>query len=130
MADHPNVDVFKRAYAAFSAGDFEALAQVFDEDVVWHNPGRNPLSGDYKGRDAAFASFAKEFELSGGTYRPEIHDVLANDDHTVAVMHVTAEREGKKLDMNAVLVFHIKDGKIVEGWDIWADQTVLDEFWS
>jgi ketosteroid isomerase-like protein len=130
VADHPNVDVFKRAYAAFSAGDFEALAQVFDEDVVWHNPGRNPLSGDYKGRDAAFASFAKEFELSGGTYRPEIHDVLANDDHTVAVMHVTAEREGKKLDMNYVLVFHIKDGKIIEGWDIWADQTVLDEFWS
>ena len=130
MADHPNIQVFMRAYAAFAAGDFEALADVFDEHVVWHNPGRNPLSGDYEGRDAAFASFAEEFERSGGTYRPEIHDVLANDEHTVALMHVTAERNGKTLDMNYALILHIEDGKIVEGWDIWTDQTTLDEFWS
>ncbi len=130
MADHPNIDVFKRAYAAFAAGDFDALAEVFDRDVVWHNPGHNPISGTYEGRDAAFASFAKEFELSGGTYRPEIHDVLANDDHTVVLAHATGEREGKKLDMDYALIFHIKDGQIVEGWDIWTDQTEVDEFWS
>lgn len=82
------------------------------------------------GRDAAFASFAQEFERSGGTYRPVIHDVLANDNHTVALLHVTAAREGKTLDMNYVLILHIQDGKIVEGWETWTDQTELDEFWS
>jgi hypothetical protein len=32
----------------------DALAEVFAEDVVWHTPGHNPLSGDYEGRDATF----------------------------------------------------------------------------
>lgn len=130
MAEHPNVDVFRRAYAAFAAGDFDALAEVFHEDAVWHNPGRNPLSGDFVGRDKAFAMFKKEFELSGGTYRPEIHDILATDEHITALMHTTAEREGKKLDMNYALIFHVKDGKITEGWDLWTDQHAVDEFWS
>ena len=95
MADHPNVELFRRAYAAFTTANFDALAEVFDENTVWHQPGQNPLSGDHVGRDATFASFAKEFELSGGTYAPTVHDVLANDEHIVALMHSTAEREGR-----------------------------------
>jgi ketosteroid isomerase-like protein len=119
-----------RTYAAFTAGDMEALAELFAEDVVWHTPGHNPLSGDYQGRDATFASFAREFELSDGTYAVELHDVLADDHHTVALLRSTAHRDGKALDMNYVLVFHIGGGKITEAWELWTDQGVLDEFWS
>jgi ketosteroid isomerase-like protein len=32
--------------------------------------------------------------------------------------------------MNYVLVFHIDDGKITEDWEVWTDQTALDEAWS
>jgi uncharacterized protein len=32
--------------------------------------------------------------------------------------------------MNYVLVFHLADGKIIEGWELWTDQAALDEFWS
>lgn len=130
MAEHPNVDVFRRAYAAFTAGDMAKLADVFAEDVVWHTPGRNPISGDYRSRDAAFESFAKEFELSNGTYRPEIHDVLANDEHTVALLHATAQRNDKMLDQNYVLVFHIRDERIAEAWEVWTDEEAWNEFWS
>jgi uncharacterized protein len=31
--------------------------------------------------------------------------------------------------MNYVLVLHIDDGKITEGWELWTDQAALDEFW-
>lgn len=130
MMEHPNIDVFKRAYAAFSAGDMAKLADVFAEDVVWHTPGRNRISGEYRGREAAFDSFAKEFELSHGTYHPEIHDVLATDEHTVALLHVTASRNGKTLDQNYVLIFHIRDGTITEAWEAWTDAAAWDEFWS
>jgi ketosteroid isomerase-like protein len=130
VPDHPHVQVFMRTYAAFTAGDMEALAELVAEDVVWHTPGHNPLSGNYEGRDATFASFAREFELSGGTYAVELHDVLADDDHTVALLRCTAARDGKTLDMNYVLVFHIVDGRITEAWELWTDQGLLDEFWS
>jgi ketosteroid isomerase-like protein len=32
--------------------------------------------------------------------------------------------------MNYVLVFEMKDGRIAEAWESWADQRTLDEFWS
>lgn len=130
MAEHPNVDLFKRVYAAFTTGDMAKLADLFAEDLVWHTPGRNPLSGVYSGRKAAFESFEKEFELSGGTYSPEIHDVLANDEHIVALLRATAKRNGKTLDQNYVIVFHVRDGKITEAWEAWTDEAALDEFWS
>lgn len=128
--DHPHIEVIRRAHAAFTAGDMDALAEVFAEDVVWHTPGHNPLAGDYEGRDATFASFARELELAGGAYDVEIHDVVANDDHTVALLRATAARNGKTLDMNYLLVFHIDGGRITEGWELWTDQAALDEFWS
>jgi uncharacterized protein len=130
MTEHPNTEVFMRAYEAFTAGDMDRLAEVFDENVVWHTPGNNPLSGVYENRDAAFASFAKEFELSGGTYKPVIHDVLSTDEHTVALLQATAKRNGKTLDANYVLVFHIRDGRITEAWEAWADEAAWNDFWS
>lgn len=129
MTDHPNVEVFRRAYEAFTIGDMERLAEVFADDVVWHTPGSNPLSGDYHNRDDAFASFGKVFELSGGTYRPEVHDILATDDHTVALMHTTATRNGKALDGNEILILHIRDGRITEAWEAWFDEAAWNEFW-
>jgi len=130
MADHPNADVVRRGYEAFSAGDMNALAEVMDENVLWHVPGNNQLSGDYKGRDDTFAYYGKLAELTGGTFKVELHDILANDEHTVGMHRDTATRDGKSLDTNEILVFHIRDGKIVEGWEAYIDLATVDEFWS
>jgi ketosteroid isomerase-like protein len=130
MADHPNIATFQAMYTAFTTGDRETLTTYFDEDVVWHTPGRHPRAGTHKGRAATMASFAEEFELSGGTYSPKVHDVLANDEHTVALLHATADREGKRLDQNYAIVFHIRDGTVREAWELWTDQASVDAFWS
>ncbi|KUL26243.1 nuclear transport factor 2 family protein [Streptomyces regalis] len=130
MPDHPNVAVFQRAMTAFAAGDMDALAEVFHPDVVWHIGGRNRLAGDHRGRDDTFALFSREFQLTGGTYRPELHDVLADDDHTVALLHVTASREGRVLDLDYALVLHIDAGRITEGWVVTTDPVAYDDFWS
>jgi uncharacterized protein len=130
MTEHPGIAVFKRAYAAFTMGDMAKLAEVFADDVIWHTPGSNPLSGEYRGREAAFESFGKVFELSGGTYHPELHDVLATDEHTVALLRTTAVRNGKTLDGNEILILHVHDGVITEAWEAWTDEAAWNEFWS
>jgi ketosteroid isomerase-like protein len=130
MAAHPDLTVFKQVHAAFTRGDIDALGKLFAEDVVWHPPGRNPLSGTYEGRDTTFASFAREAELCDETYAVEVHDVLANDEHTVALLHATASRGDRRLAQNYALVFHIRAGKVAEAWELWTDQAALDEFWS
>jgi ketosteroid isomerase-like protein len=130
MTDHPNAAIVRRGYEAFQRGDMETLAEVMSEDVTWHVPGSNPLSGDKKGRDETFAYYGQLAEQTAGTFRVALHDIAASDDHAVGLHRDVATRNGKTLDTNEILVFHIQDGKIVEGWEQYPDMDTVDEFWS
>lgn len=127
---HPNEELLRRGFDAFGSGDMATIAGLFADDIAYHFPGRSPLAGDYKGRDEVLAFFAKTMELTGGTFRLETHDILANDEHGVALSRATAQRGGKKLTQNGVDVFHIRDGKVTESWIHPGDQAAADEFWS
>lgn len=130
MAEHPNVLLMCRATEAFSKGDMDGLRAMFDEDATWHVPGRSPVSGNYKGHSQIFAYFGKLAQLTGGTFKVEMHDCVGNDQHVVGLDRLTATRLGKTLDINLGLVVHVRDGKILEGWDLFSDQYAWDEFWS
>ncbi|HYT30466.1 MAG TPA: nuclear transport factor 2 family protein [Actinomycetota bacterium] len=127
---HPNEELTRRGLDAFSKGDLSALDDLFDENIVWHVGGRSPLSGDYRGRQEVYGFFGKTMELSGGSFRLDVHDVLANDDHVVVLSTAHAERGGKTLDNNGIQVLHVADGKVVESWLHPADQYETDDFWS
>jgi uncharacterized protein len=127
---HPNEDRIRKGYEAFAAGDFAALDELLDDNVTWHTPGNNSLSGDREGKQAVFEFFGKTVEVTGGTFRLELHDVLANDEHGVALAVATGEREGKSLEDRQVQVFHIRDGKVTESWNHPGDQKAVDEFLS
>ncbi|MGH2729268.1 MAG: nuclear transport factor 2 family protein [Actinomycetota bacterium] len=132
MAEHPNVARLKKGYDAFASGDLDALKGLFADDILWHVPGNNPLAGDYKGQDEVFGFFAKIAQETGGTFKLELHDVLANDEHAVVLVRVSAERNGKRLDGEpGVQVFHTNpDGKTTEFWGFSQDSAKIDEFWS
>jgi ketosteroid isomerase-like protein len=131
MAGHPNEDLLRKGYEAFGKYDLETIQALFADDVVFHIPGKNPVSGDYKGKDEVFGFFAKMLTLSDGTFKTEAHDVLANDTHGIVLAHNTAQREGKvPLDINETAIYHIDDGKVVEAWFFNASDYTDDEFWS
>jgi uncharacterized protein len=127
---HPNEELVRRGFDAFAKGDVDTLRELFDQDAVWHVPGRNQLSGDYRGMDTILGLFAKIAELSGGTFRIDLHDVVANDDHAVGIYVGRGEREGRTLEDRNVLVTHIRNGKIAEAWLLNDDQYAADEFFS
>ena len=127
---HPNEDLARRGYQAFSEGDMATLNELFADDLVWHVGGRSSLAGDYRGKDAVFDFFAKTMEMTGGTFRLEVHDILANDDHVVALTTVSGQRDGKSINDNSVQVLHVKDGKVTESWFHPGDQYAADEFWG
>src|ERR671930_2216500 len=99
---HPNEDLIRKGYAAFLSGDMATLSDLFADDVVWHAPGRNPLAGTYRGKEEVFASFQKVVEMTGGTFKLDIHAILADDEHAVVLTRATGEREGKSLDDKSV----------------------------
>jgi uncharacterized protein len=127
---HPNEDLVRRGYDAFSRGDMQLLLKLFHPDIVWHAPGRSQLAGDHQGVDAVLGYFGQTMELTDGSFRVEVHDVVANDVHAVGLNSVHAERAGRALEDNNTLVFHISDGKVTEVWQYWSDQYAADEVFS
>ncbi|WP_423190886.1 nuclear transport factor 2 family protein [Agromyces ramosus] len=55
--------------AVAAAGDIAELAATLHGDAVWHQPGRNQLSGDHAGPDAIVAHLGRFMELNGETFR-------------------------------------------------------------
>jgi uncharacterized protein len=127
---HPNEGIVRSGFDAFAKGDVDTLRQLFDQDAVWHVPGRSPLSGDHRGMDAILGFLARTMELTGGTFRAEVHDVVANDEHAVAIYVTRGEREGRTLESRDVLVSHIRNGKLAEAWLLSTDLYAVDEFFS
>jgi ketosteroid isomerase-like protein len=124
---HPNEVLLRREYEAFETRDLGTLDEVFADDVVYHIPGRNPFAGDHRGKRAVLRLFEVD---RGASFRSEIHDVLANDRHAVALTRVRGEREGRILDDITVHVVHVSHGKITEAWFFPGDQAASDAFWS
>jgi uncharacterized protein len=130
MAEHPNLDLMRRGYAAYTSGDMDTINGLFADDVVWHVAGRSPIAGDYTGKEEVFGFFGKLQELSGGTSTVQVHDLLADDEHGVAIVTESATRDGHTYEGRTTHVLHLRDGKVTEFWDAHIDQYAADEFWS
>lgn len=130
MTDHPNLAAARAGYEAFDRGDMKAVGDLLSDDVVWHVGGYNAISGDYQGKESVFGLFAKIFEETGGTFKNEIHDIMANDDHGVALVTTSGTRGGKTLSARVAQISHMSDGKLTEFWTFPEDQAALDDFWS
>ena len=72
----------------------------------------------------------KIYELSEGTYHPQLLDILANDTYTVAILHGAARRGDKALDQDYAFISKIRDGQIAELWEAWTEGPAWNEFWS
>ncbi len=109
-----NVEFVKSIYGAFAQGDVPAVLGAFAEDIEWSEAEGMPYGGVYRGGDAVaqnvfgpitedvegFALVAEEFMESGGT--------------VAAVVRYTGtgKATGKPLDLPAVHVWDIRDGKL------------------
>lgn len=130
-AQHANVQRSRHAYEAFSKGDIATVTELIADDAVYHIGGSSPLSGDYKGKDAIVGFFGKLVEVTGGTFKLEVHDILANDEHTVAMVRETAEKDGKKWDGKAVHISHSdSEGRVKEFWVFQENSAAADEFFA
>ena len=50
-----NVEIAKKAYEAYGAGDVETALNTFDDDIEWSIPGNSTLSGTYRGKDSSWS---------------------------------------------------------------------------
>jgi uncharacterized protein len=117
MGSKENADVVRRGYEAFQKGDLAAFDDILADDCVWHVPGRGQLAGDKNGRQATVEYYGKLGELSGGTVKVDLHDVVASDDHVVGLHRTSAQRNGRSFETTEAIVFHLEGGRVSEAWE-------------
>jgi uncharacterized protein len=125
-----NSAIIRNAYDAFAMGDIPSVFAVFDPSITWHVPGHSPLSGDYTGHDQIGSFFQRTMQLSEGTFRIDLHNVLGEDDIVVALVTVTAKRSGASASFPEVHVWRMRDGKVIEFCEYQGDEQREDRFWS
>ena len=125
-----NANLVRSCYDAFTRGDIESVLAVLAEDILWHVPGRGPLSKNYRGPSEVLG-FVKHFtELSGGTFRVEVDDVFAGGDRVVILCTESAQRKDRKWSSSQVHLWTVKNGRVTGFCEYQGDQQTEDEFWS
>ena len=132
MAEHPNVALVRRAMQAMNEMDMSKADQemaVVDafmaDDIIWHEIGR---AEPRRGKEELRAATAEDWGTA--TLKYELHDIVANDDHTIALGTATATRNGKTIEYRTAEIYHIRDGKAVERWAFSDDTAAIVAFFA
>lgn len=133
-ANNAPVEIVRQYFSNLKSGNFSALMDLFDDEVVWHQPGSNILSGTYQGKEAIIALFKNFMEISNQTFRiDEVSAIMANGDLVVANVRFSAHlctyiEAG--ISMGGVDLMKVIDGKIKEVYLFSEDQEAEDSYWG
>jgi hypothetical protein len=104
---------------------------TFSPNIVWHVPGQNPVSGDYKGDKAYPAGMvAKMQPIDEWVVDVDVQNVMANGPLAFVAVRVKGLRKGHRVELDGAHVLRIENDKVVEGWGFYENQEVLDAFFS
>jgi len=123
-------ETHRRIGEALSAGTAESLIDLCTDDIVIHIPGRNPFSGEFRGKDGAKAIAEMMMQMSGGETKFEAELISATNEHTVHIHRTLMKVGADSVDMRTLIVCHIRDDKISEVWIYPEDQYLVDDFWA
>ena len=126
MADHPNAALYRRLFAAMLDEDLDSFAESVSDDIVYHTIGSSePL----RGREAVLASFSG-LDDAGFDFEADIHDVVANDDHVIALVTARVARGDDRIEYRTAEILHVKDGKFTERWAFAEDTEAINRFFG
>jgi hypothetical protein len=117
-------------YEDFETGDLELLGVVMAQEVVWHEPGRSDLAGDYRGPGEVLGFLRELKARTGGTFTIEVLDVLSEPGRAVVFQRESATKQEKTLDVIAAVSFEVHNGKVTEVTVYQHDAYAFDEFWA
>jgi len=129
LSEHPNAQLARAAWHAVSIGNVDGLEQILAADVVWHATARAPWRGDHVGREEVSNFLARIGEMME-VFDARLDDVLASDHHAAMVFHVRAQVAARTLEVDYLLLAHVKGGAVTEIWTLPLDPVKLASFFQ
>jgi ketosteroid isomerase-like protein len=125
MAEHPNATIIRTTLDAMNSGDNAAVAARIADDVEWHEIGSDEPVRGLAALSERYLAGTPDFEIT-----TTLHDVVANDDHTVALVEAHATRGGRELTYRTAEIYHLRDGKITARWAFSDDTAAINAFFA
>jgi ketosteroid isomerase-like protein len=120
-----NIDVVRRAFDAFTRGDFEAVLRLCDDDIVVTQPpevpGVPPKQHGHEGVLEAFAIWPEQWD----DFRIEILRIVADPDDQVVVatrQRGRGKQSGVEVEAEFTFVFTVRQAKVTE-WRIFVRES-------
>jgi ketosteroid isomerase-like protein len=129
MAQHPNATLIRDVLRAVARGEAETLKQLCADGIQWHATGRTPWAGDHQGIDAVLDHLARMGEAAD-VFDVDLRDLLVSEERAATVMHVSARRGDRRLEVQFLILYRIAGGKIAEAWSAPLDPHATDVFWT
>lgn len=124
MSDHPNAARYRQLSEAMNAGDMSQLGDSIADDIEWWQLGSpEPIRGK---ANLMAAMQEGEYNITA-----ELHDVVANDEHMIALLDVTATKDGETLKYRTAEIHHVNaDGQVTHRWAFSDDTQAIIDFFS
>jgi ketosteroid isomerase-like protein len=110
MATEGDVDVVRRSFEAFNAGDMRALAACWTDDVVFD--GSRAMEGVYRGKDACRRFLAGVLESSPIEQSDLAISRVGERVVVVARARVKGSASGAEAETRLAYVYELRDGLI------------------
>ncbi len=111
-----SVDVVRGVYEAFGRGDVPAVLGAMADDIEWHEAEGMPYGGVYHGGEAVAKNVFGPITADISDFAVTPEEFIASGNAVAAVVRYTGtgQATGKQLDLPAVHVFNVRDGKIAQ----------------
>ena len=122
-----NLDLVVRVGTLIHTSFADSHEELFADDFVFHyvNPRLAGLHGDHRGYDGFRSFFERLHQDSDTGFHNAPHSLTPyGDELVVAFVTNTVSFGGTEIDVDAIVVWRIVDGRISEAWDIPAINTV------
>jgi ketosteroid isomerase-like protein len=120
------VETARRALEALGAGEVVPLSGLVARDVIWHVPGVHRFAGEFRGRDELVELYGRMASEDVRTAFEEIHAVVGDDEHVVALIRAALTAPGGTVPMRSVVVLHFDGDDVAEGWTMNDRQDEID----
>jgi ketosteroid isomerase-like protein len=117
--------VVKRYADAWAANDMKSIVDCYHDEVVFHYLGQNPLAGTHRGKPACLAVLKQVREKTNRKLL-SIRDVLVGEVFGVIVAVEQFQDNGRAVQLERLLRYTVRDGKLSECWIYDQDQRVVD----
>ncbi len=115
-----NVELVKKGFAAYDAGDLDTVIAMWHPDVLYHGFNAEGERAEYRGRDAFFGMLIQ----AGALLEENVNEIVSAQPvgDEIVVVQVRGKRRAKgdkeTTFIDYVMVLRIENGQVTHGTDM------------